>query len=1271
MAASATSLAYVQKMFLAYFGRPATPTGLEYYGKLVDEGKQAVLQDDFWNSAESQAKFAGLTTEAKVTAIFQQLFARDPSLAGLQYWTAEINSGRVSLPAAALTILNGAAAADLDTFNAKLKVANALTAELDTAAEILGYQSNLGDAVAVLTNIKTGAEANAAVADIANIVKDIVEGGTSNPGDAYTLTSGIDKATANTFNADRGWTPGGTDQVNTLNDDDVLTGRGDNPTLNFTFVDNADTGAARVTPKLTGIETVNINSAGNAAKTLDLGDSSGVKALNVNRITNDFRVDNIGGAVDEFSVSNAIAQNPAFVRQNDVTFRHLDSALRGNSDAAKVTLSNVDVRNLTIDASTVGANGVGYETIDLVSAGSANWVRNFSAEDLETLNITGDQNLRIDAFGNAAGSLTKIDGSAAEGDLNLNLNGVLSAVQDGTSGTNIALNVTTGKGDDTIRITDDTIGTTDRIDTGEGDDTLALQATNTRNFTPSDNTVVVSGVETVQLTRIADVAGFQLNNPDAPANLVLNMASIAGDQDVALFNNSEAGQAGGQVTFTLINASAGDAAGISIKHSSTANNAMAQNAIVVDVADGVTTAGVEIVEGVNADPRFNFSLHADSNLTVNKATGAVNSGAGDKTNSVVNISLADNDSESNTVRLVDVAAHTGTLTVTGGAAGTFLNLDATSANGAFLSGFGHDVSGGVALDSTSVVAAAAAANPAIAAAIGLGAPVTQPSARDTAVSSVYTSVVGDQALVFSKIDAAEQTSDLVARLGLSNVDAKLGSGNDTLIFADRAGITKATSGLTIQDTIVGGEGTDTIVLDGTGVQTLGASEWTNLSGVDVIRLAGAGGSIFTLRVTDQLVDQTDAGNRITIINNDGNLKVNGENAATINLRSLAASNSVTFVGANGDGSIAGRAAQTLILNDVTANGNNFLNGGDADIVTDYTSVGAGRLFANQAASDAAWAANVAAAKDGNNNVLQIFNDAEVTIGDLANTSNFSTISFVNDLATQQTLNLTLDNDTVDRLVDASHTATATQRETLTITATDNVAGGIVIGGARLNVQADTVGAQFNLNVTGGAAADVIVGGAGNDVLNGGADNDVINGGGGNDTIIGGAGADGLTGGVGADVFRFSKNDGSAVNAGVVGNFVGFDVITDVTTAQNDKVELNRATIVLNNVAAPAATVADVATATFNANGAVGVARITGAAAADLTNIANVIAAIGAIGNETAGESAYFVVENAAGTASGIYAFTSVTANNVINAGELQLIGVSTNGVLTLADLATF
>lgn len=194
MAASATSLEYVQKMFLAYFGRPVAPTGQEYYAGLVDAGNVAALQDDFWNSAESQTKFGALTTEAKVDAIFNQLFGRDPAVSGLSYWTAEINAGRVSLPQAALTILNSASAADLEVFNAKLEVANAFTAELDTTAEILAYQSNIADAVVLLAGVTSAAEADAAVADITNLVADVVAGGAVVAGQTFTLTAGADTA---------------------------------------------------------------------------------------------------------------------------------------------------------------------------------------------------------------------------------------------------------------------------------------------------------------------------------------------------------------------------------------------------------------------------------------------------------------------------------------------------------------------------------------------------------------------------------------------------------------------------------------------------------------------------------------------------------------------------------------------------------------------------------------------------------------------------------------------------------------------------------------------------------------------------------------------------------------------------------------------------------------------------------------------------------------------------------------------------------------------
>ncbi|MFZ6713429.1 hypothetical protein, partial [Undibacterium sp. TC9W] len=76
--------------------------------------------------------------------------------------------------------------------------------------------------------------------------------------------------------------------------------------------------------------------------------------------------------------------------------------------------------------------------------------------------------------------------------------------------------------------------------------------------------------------------------------------------------------------------------------------------------------------------------------------------------------------------------------------------------------------------------------------------------------------------------------------GAQNI--KMGAGNDTVTF-DNLQDTRA--GLTISDTVVGGAGTDTLVIDGdlTGAAlgdtiALGASEWTNVSGFETIRLVG-------------------------------------------------------------------------------------------------------------------------------------------------------------------------------------------------------------------------------------------------------------------------------------------------------------------------------------------------------------------------------------------------------------------------------------------------
>src|SRR5690606_34168742 len=145
----------------------------------------------------------------KVNAIFQQLFGRAPAASGLTYWTIEIDAGRVSLPKAALTILNSATSADLDAFNAKLQVAEAFTSALDTTAEILAYQSNTDGGRDVLSAVTSQAQANVAVAGIDGIVAGVVAGGAANAGQVFTLTNGTDVAVANIFNAGMVFTPNG------------------------------------------------------------------------------------------------------------------------------------------------------------------------------------------------------------------------------------------------------------------------------------------------------------------------------------------------------------------------------------------------------------------------------------------------------------------------------------------------------------------------------------------------------------------------------------------------------------------------------------------------------------------------------------------------------------------------------------------------------------------------------------------------------------------------------------------------------------------------------------------------------------------------------------------------------------------------------------------------------------------------------------------------------------------------------------------------------
>lgn len=898
----------------------------------------------------------------------------------------------------------------------------------------------------------------------------------------FTLTEHADKVTANVFEAGQVYTPGGNDRINSLQNDDVLTGAGDNPTLNVVLGNPGDNGNAVITPTLAGIETINARFDATAANmTLDLQDATGVKAVNITRIADgqNATVQNITDPVETLSVANSQAPN------GNVTFNFLNSAVAAADNSVKLDISNVNVANLTVQARG-NTPTEGFETINLSSKGADNTIGTLVAEDLQTLNITGDQSLTLGGVGvvtragagttveavravaglaNVAGSLTKVDASALEGDFVYNIGNEINAGLDGTSGKSVDLEVIGGKGNNTFNLTNGaSIDAADKISGGEGGATLITYG-GTSNIAGTGN---ITKVDTLEI-RTGQDAGVVADAVTINANAFTDLQNIyvrnEGQNDVAAPGAAPDWRSAAEgMTVNLNNLTAAQAGNITLAHGTTGNSTIVNNVVNVTFAAAGTAnaAQVTLVDGVNQNPVFNAQLGLASAELV---------------------TIVDSDTESNTIHL-NQGAFTqagSTITLQGGAAGQYMNLD-SSANGAVAlaamvdnpaaydyaasAGYGRVKDGAVG-DNTAYLTAESAQQ------VARGGVAT----RDAAVATVFYGTVGfandgvTRHLV-ENLNAADYAGDVEIRVGditradgVSSQQLVTGAGNDTFIF-DAVGVVNA--GFTSGDTITAGAGTDTLVLDGNTATIPGTpridhqtSEWDNLSGIDVLRfgnnagvanvgngaqVANTGGAYYA-RIDNDFVSQTDAGNRLTVINNDGDLNNNTESDLVLDLRGLSQDKWVTFVGANGNGN-AGISSNRIVVDDISANRNMILNGGDTDVRVNTT------------------AGYVA----GNNNVYEVRNTANVSINDLAQTSNFGLINFTNDQSVAQTLTLTLNNTVIEALVDSSSTATtAATQEILTVFANDN--GGVA---SALNIDARAVTGFHALNVTGSVA--------GNDVL---------------------------------------------------------------------------------------------------------------------------------------------------------------------------------------------
>lgn len=937
--------------------------------------------------------------------------------------------------------------------------------------------------------------------------------------DSFTLTNGTDIATANIFTAGLVYTPGGNDRINSLQDEDQLTGTGNNPTLNATLGNAEDNGGPIITPKLTGIQVINTAFTGSgpsAVIALDLQDATGQTEINITRVSqavNTAEVGNIMTPASALSLANTNAN-----QTGTVEFSYGANVLRGDNTGT-IDVSNVQVGTLNIGQNATGiattsVSTNGFEHLTLNSTGSANAIGTLAIPmDTGTngnLTITGDQALTLASrasillapgsslvegsvytggvTGNQ-GRLASINASALTASLGLNIApGLLTTGKAGTSGQPQDVTITGTKFNDTFYL-NDTVQTNsdrstgDKIIGGEGDDTLVVFTGGVGETSIKDGITyavpgpkLVTEVEKLDIQLLGNAFVDFLRIPDANLVSVRNIDS----SPIAGSNNRVAADNGNWQAF-LADLSAEQGKALNIQHSTTTNNSIVDTTVFAHLLSSLGTndlVGISINEGVNSDPRFNFTLLTNVDLPETVGVERVES-----------LTITDTDTESNSIELGNAASHTGTITIAGGLAGTFLNLDVNTASTELgLNGLKLiDVSGNQ-IDN-------------------LG----PESVRETLVDSAkgwqdVGALATEVRLVAGVIDAAAATADVIVRVSTTTANTNggqkitMGAGNDTVIFDD-IGVSSATrgnAGLTNADTVVGGSGANVLAIDGDGVKiVLQQSEWDNVSGFQTIYLAGNGGgqglpAQYFLQLDNDLITKNGIDGNLITIDNDDDSQVSkvtntdvrlSNNSVRIDATTLSADKHFAYDGEEGSGSTIDR----FVVNDQNTNGGNVIDGGDVNIV-EGVSGGVTRQLAGVQSLD----------------VLEVRNTATVTTADLTQVKNVGTIVINNDQAVAQTLNLVLNSTVVDALSDSGHTATLAEKETLTIVANDgqmtDAAGSPIAPSAAsvISLNAREVSGAFNLNITG----DQVF--AGNDTLN-----LAVNLGGGKNTINLGAGTDAI------------------------------------------------------------------------------------------------------------------------------------------------------------------
>lgn len=586
--AASTYLAQVQQLYIAYFGRPADPIGQAYWAGIIDaaNGSIAAVQAGFSASAESQALYGNKSTIDKVTAIYNNVFNRAPDAAGLAFWVAQIDSGKVSQAQASWTIQQNAGAGDAATVQNKLTAAQAFTAQIDTAAEISGYQgSAASDSGRAFLNTVTSVNATATAAVAAAPAAVLAATANGSVGASFALTANVDNLVGDGSN--NVFTGDNTGTNATVTAADSLNGGAGTDTFNY-FV--ATAGGAVTVPQLTSIENVNLIGTTTAGLTANLTSAVGVQQVTLKNTTTTGSVITIGAGV-------------AAGLDNVKAAAGTETFTTSGATGSLTVLNGTNVGTVNVDSAAL-------TTLNVASTGSAaNTIGSLASTGNETtLNFSGTAALTVNAIGS---TVTAINAAAATAAV------VINAAGTGN------LTFTGGTGNDNVKFGAGELTASDVLDGGAGTDTLTINDTTpayaainaAKNFEVLGLGTTGATVDRGQLTNGIDAFAIGQN---VGATISNSLATTKYAVDLGVNNTG---------TLTISNKVGEQKVTVDLTNTDTAAAAHSLAALALTGAPTVAlssngTAGNSILALTNTE-NSTITITGSADLTIGKADGSV------------------------------------------------------------------------------------------------------------------------------------------------------------------------------------------------------------------------------------------------------------------------------------------------------------------------------------------------------------------------------------------------------------------------------------------------------------------------------------------------------------------------------------------------------------------------------------------------------------------------------------------------------------------------